>query len=289
MSDTAPSPDRYCTSPIKKPNRSVSKAQPSLSLGITPRRDDHQDTQTTPVFSNFPPFIIPHYHHHYLPTGPGLILEDALEISVSLIRFILSSPCRRNPSAVDDMATTIPVPELSDADYFTSVLQLPEDRTESQIEDDLVEKASALGISIATPDKRVTSSVESASTVATYHARTFSMLSIGSDSTALTNYSSLFGPSSPDPSVPSRRASKELNFSHYDRYLSIIDPHHTQHKSLKKPAPPDASSQSIFSGKTKKTLFGKSGFKIRWKKKSPQPLEVMLLVYPHVHLAPLRS
>lgn len=181
---------------------------------------------------------------------------------------------------VGDMATPIPVPELSDAEYFASVLQLAEDRTESQIEDDLVAKANELGISIATPEKRITSSVESASTVATYHARTFSMLSIGSDSTALTNYSSLFGPSSPDPSVPSRRGSKDLNFSHYDRYLSIIDPHHTHHKSFKKPASPDASTQSIFSGKTKKSIFGKSGFKIRWKKKTPQPLEVMLLVSP---------
>ncbi|CAM1502150.1 Fc.00g041340.m01.CDS01 [Cosmosporella sp. VM-42] len=180
-------------------------------------------------------------------------------------------------TAAADMAANNAVPELSDAEYFASVLQLHEDLSENQIEDDLVTKANALGISTGTVDKRITSSVESASTVATYHARTFSMMSAGSTSTALTNYSSLFGPPSPDPNLASQRESKDLSFSQYDRYLSVVDPHHNQHKFLKGPPDADTAAQSVFSGKTKKSLFNvKSGFKIRWKKKSPQPLEVML-------------
>ncbi|KAJ4308978.1 hypothetical protein N0V84_011773 [Fusarium piperis] len=166
-------------------------------------------------------------------------------------------------------------PELSDIDYFLTVLQLPDGRTESQIEDDLVSKANALGISTAAvADKRITSSVESASTV--YNARTFSMLSGGSTSTALTTHSSLFGP--PTPDLSSARQSKDLSFAQYDRYLSIIDPHHNHPKFLKEPPPPDPTTQSIFSGKTnKRSLFSvKSGFKLRWRKKAPQPLEVLM-------------
>lgn len=184
-------------------------------------------------------------------------------------------------AAADIMAAAIPVPEISDAEYFSAVLRLLEDRNEDQIEDELVAKANTLGISTPTSDKRVTSSVESASTVATYHARTFSMLSTASGSTALSNYSSLFGPASPELNLSSRRTSKDLNFSHYDRYLSIVDPHQSHLKFLKESHHSDPAAQSILSGKTKKSIFGKSGFKMRWRKKAaPQPLEVMLLVNP---------
>ncbi|KAF4979344.1 hypothetical protein FZEAL_4430 [Fusarium zealandicum] len=168
-------------------------------------------------------------------------------------------------------------PELSNLDYFITVLQLPDGRTESQIEDDLVSKANALGISTtAVADKRITSSVESASTV--YNARTFSMLSGGSASTALTNHSSLFGPPTPDLTLSSARQSKDLSFAQYDRYLSIIDPHHNHPKFLKEQPPPAPAAQSIFSGKTnKRILFSvKSGFKLRWKKKPPRPHEVIM-------------
>ncbi|KAF9776201.1 hypothetical protein IL306_005649 [Fusarium sp. DS 682] len=168
-------------------------------------------------------------------------------------------------------------PELSDIDYFITVLQLPDGRTENQIEDDLVSKANALGISSApVADKRITSSVESASTV--YNARTFSMLSGGSTSTALTTHSSLFGPSTPDLALSSGRQSKDLSFSHYDRYLSVIDPHYNHSKATRESQAPDAATQSIFSGKTKRSLFSvRSGFRLRWKKKaSLQPLHVIL-------------
>ncbi|KAF4339964.1 ariadne-2 [Fusarium beomiforme] len=168
-------------------------------------------------------------------------------------------------------------PELSDLDYFITVLQLSDGRTENQIEDDLVSKANALGISSApVADKRITSSVESASTV--YNARTFSMLSAGSTSTAPTTHSSLFGPSTPDLALSSGRQSKDLSFSQYDRYLSVIDPHYNHSKAMRESQAPDAATQSIFSGKTKRSLFSvRSGFRLRWKKKaSPQPFQVIL-------------
>ncbi|KAH7019929.1 hypothetical protein EDB80DRAFT_211258 [Ilyonectria destructans] len=173
------------------------------------------------------------------------------------------------------------VPELRDPDYVTAVLQLPAGRTECQIDDDLVAKANALGISAeAVTEKRITSSVESASTV--YNARTFSMLSGGSTSTALTAHSSLFAPTTPDLGLASARESKDLNFAQYDRYLSILDPHHNPSKFLKEPTQADATAQSVFSGKTRRSLFSvKSGLKnrIRWRKKAPQSLEVMMTCF----------
>ncbi|KAF4433808.1 ariadne-2 [Fusarium acutatum] len=182
-----------------------------------------------------------------------------------------------------DTNTGATAPELSDLDYFVTVLQLPHGRTENQIEDDLVSKANALGISSApVTDKRITSSVESASTV--YNARTFSMLSAGSTSTALTTHSSIFGPSTPDLALSSARQSKDLSFSQYDRYLSVIDPHHNHSKTTGDSQTPDATAQSIFSGKTKRSLFSvRSGFRLRWKKKaSPQPLQVILCVLTRI-------
>lgn len=176
-----------------------------------------------------------------------------------------------------DANTGATAPELNDSDYFITVLHLTDGRTENQIEDDLVSKANALGISSApVADRRITSSVESASTV--YNARTFSMLSGGSTSTALTTHSSLFGPPTPDPALSSGRLSKDLSFAHYDRYLSVIDPHHNHPKTTNE-SPPANSSPSIFSGKTRRSLFSvKSGFKLRWKKKPLQPIQAVLCV-----------
>ncbi|RGP62663.1 hypothetical protein FLONG3_10156 [Fusarium longipes] len=175
-----------------------------------------------------------------------------------------------------DTNTGATAPELNDLDYFINVLHLLDGRTENQIEDDLVSKANALGISSApVTDKRITSSVESASTA--YNARTFSMLSGGSTSTALTTHSSLFGPPTPDPAPSSGRQSKDLSFGQYDRYLSVIDPHHNHPKTIRQSLTPANPPPSIFSGKTKRSLFSvKSGFRLRWKKKSPQPIQVVL-------------
>lgn len=181
-----------------------------------------------------------------------------------------------------DTNTGATAPELSDLDYFINVLHLTNGRTENQIEDDLVSKANALGISSApVADKRITSSVESASTV--YNARTFSMLSGGSTSTALTTHSSLFGPPTPDPALSHGRQSKDLNFTQYDRYLAVIDPHHNHPKTTREPLPPNNATPSIFSGKTKRSLFSvRSTFKLRWKKKPPQPFQVILYVLTRI-------
>lgn len=201
---------------------------------------------------------------------------------------ISTSPASPNPDAVaaavaaPNPDATVNVPELRDPAYINAVLNLSPGLTESQVDAQLLAKANALGISTDAPnDKRITSSVESASTV--YNARTFSMLSGGSTSTALTTQSSLFSPASPELGLASVRESKDLSFSQYDRYLSIIDPNHHTTKHPKDPPPHDHSSRSVFSGKTKKSLFSvKSGFKNRmpWRKKSktPQPMEVIMSV-----------
>lgn len=181
-----------------------------------------------------------------------------------------------------DTNTGATAPELSDLDYFINVLHLTNGRTENQIEDDLLSKANALGISSApVADKRITSSVESASTV--YNARTFSMLSGGSTSTALTTHSSLFGPPTPDPALSHGRQSKDLSFTQYDRYLSVIDPHHNHPKTTREPSPAKNATPSIFSGKTKRSLFSvRSTFKLRWKKKPPQPFQAIVYVLTRI-------
>jgi hypothetical protein len=171
------------------------------------------------------------------------------------------------------------LPELNESEYLREVLRLGGDKSEKAVDDELVAKASALGISISRPstsDKRNTSSAESASTVVTYHARTFSSASNGSASTALTSHSSVFhGPTTNSPVVTtvSRRRSKSLSFSHYEKYLTQIDPHINQPKFLKEPPPEtiDTSGQSLFSVSTKRSFFSiKRGIKsrMRWRKKS---------------------
>lgn len=188
----------------------------------------------------------------------------------------------QNPAVTSSTANS-PIPELSDDEYFLSVLQLP-DRA-AKVDDELLAKASSLGISTSVTDKRNTTSIESTSTVATYHARTFSILSNGSVSTALTNHSSLYGKqtpeSAPSPRTP-KRDSKDLSFTHYDRYLKQTDPQFDQQKFLRQSPTPgqvDPVAHSVLSAKSRRSFFSiKSGFKdrLRWRRKGPQPLESML-------------
>jgi hypothetical protein len=147
-----------------------------------------------------------------------------------------------------------------------------------------------LGIQLPTPpteDKRNTSSAESqASTVATYHARTFSSASNASSNTVLTSRSSIAaapaGAALAAPAIVTRKRSKSLSFSQYEKYLSSIDPTLSQPKFLKEPPPEqrDVSGQSLFSVSTRKSLFSiKDGIKrIRWKKKTKSNIQIRVLV-----------
>ena len=180
------------------------------------------------------------------------------------------------------------LPEISDASYFVEVLRLPSYRTETHYDDELDAKANALGLPLPGPastGKRNTSSAQSASTIATtFHARTFSTDSNGSASTALTTQSSIFGPPEPEhaPSESnSGRGTKSISFAQYDRYLSQLAPNLDQPKFDKPQPPPDSSTRSLFSVRTRKSLLSvKSGIKnkMRWRKKDAGPYEPLMLV-----------
>ncbi|KAF6834277.1 IBR domain-containing protein [Colletotrichum plurivorum] len=188
-------------------------------------------------------------------------------------------------SSTPDMAhcppTALPSPEDDDSEYRDQVLRLSSQATEADVENDLVAKATALGISTAalSPEKRNTSSVESrASTVATQHVRTFSTASCDSASTTLTSHPSLNATPAtaaavdPPPNPLVRKRSKSLTFSHYDKYLSQLDPNIHQPKIQKAPPPIplDASTHSLFSVNSRRSYFSiKEGIrKIRWRRRS---------------------
>jgi hypothetical protein len=191
-------------------------------------------------------------------------------------------------------------PELSDHDFLVEVLRLPADgkRTEADLDRELAERARELGISdpssrpsTSTADdisKRNTSSAESATTATTSHGRTFSSASDGSAaSTAITSQSSVvveaYNASAGNPTLAaaptlSRRRSKSLSFSHYEKYLQQIDPNINQPKFLKEPPPDtiDTSAQSLFSVSTRRSYVSiKRGIKsrMRWRKKTAPSME----------------
>ena len=170
--------------------------------------------------------------------------------------------------------------ELSEAEYYNAVLQLPVEKSETHLDDEIISRAESLGIIVpppieALPDKRYTSSAQSASTAVTYHGRTFSTGSTGSASTALTAQSSICATSKSSPlSGNKKQPPKDLNFAQYERYLSKLEPILDQPKFRKGSVAADTSSKSLFSVSTKRSVFSiKSGLKtrMRWRRKSIQP------------------
>ncbi|KAK0655877.1 hypothetical protein B0T16DRAFT_292868, partial [Cercophora newfieldiana] len=134
-------------------------------------------------------------------------------------------------------------PELIDLDYFREVLRLPEGTTAADIEVKLATKANELGIQLpvsrcSTAEEQNVSGDESARTVVSNHGRTASTSSNGSANTGLTSQTS--HPSTVIPAtltestnvVVTRRRSKSLTFSHYEKYLSHLDPNLSQPKFL---------------------------------------------------------
>lgn len=201
---------------------------------------------------------------------------------------ILPLSATRISTGTVDTAT---LPEVEDGGYFSQVLHLPASKTENEYDEELRARATALGITIPQPpppteaDQRNTSSARSASTVVTFHARTFSAGSGGSGSTALTDLSSLFGPPSPvlkatDGSTKAK--SKVLSYSQYEKYLATLSPALDQPKMRKASGPAVTnSSRSLFSVRTGKSFASmKSGLKtkLRWRRRSIQPFELAVYV-----------
>ncbi|UKZ74292.1 hypothetical protein TrVFT333_001954 [Trichoderma virens FT-333] len=144
------------------------------------------------------------------------------------------------------------IPELSDSEYLTEVLRLPEGKTEAQADQELVARANAAGIAATLPSvasQRHPASNCSVSSFGTQQDRTFSNASNGSASSALTPHSSVFGsPSSLfDTGSGVRRGSiASLTFSHYERYISSLDTATIQAQPPRVPLlANDGSAQSV--------------------------------------------
>lgn len=139
-------------------------------------------------------------------------------------------------------------PELDDADYFRQVLCLSDSASDIDVEKGLVARATALGLEIpATAEPAVeeatSSSDESGPTIISHHGRNTSTSSNGTTGTGLTSQTSHRSTAIPTTLVESantsatRRRSKSLTFSQYEKYVSQLDPalnqpkFHSPHKA----------------------------------------------------------
>lgn len=184
------------------------------------------------------------YDTHTLD-GPGLaptplgaaVGLDAFAVRVSYMALLPTPP----PPA--DLADTQVVAshEFGDADYIREVLGRPATAAETDIEQELVAKAAALGIELPISATRFTAIEPSSPTAVSsdaldlQHGRT---VSTGSNETAVcrvesnASHQSTVMPATLTES-PGRRRSRSLSFSQYEKYLSQVDPALDQPKFLR--------------------------------------------------------
>ncbi|KAM4064912.1 IBR domain-containing protein [Hirsutella rhossiliensis] len=177
-------------------------------------------------------------------------------------------------------------PELSDALYSATVLQLPADKSEDHLDLELLARAHALGIraslSSVSHYRRPASVALSESCASSSQEQLFSTASDGSASTYLTPHSSIIGPPSPDVATADQASSRHPklpSFSPYEKFLAHRNPAPDSTKSTSgKSFTTDSSAQSIFSVSTRKGL---SGFRSRMtlRKKSTRSFEPSLICY----------
>ncbi|GAB1311739.1 hypothetical protein MFIFM68171_01949 [Madurella fahalii] len=141
-----------------------------------------------------------------------------------------------------DPADGLPaLPELRDADYLREVLGYDGDATEADVEQEMMVKAAALGVELPvsrrpdTQDDPSTPTGESAHTLVLQHGRTVSSASDETAATALTLQTSNHSIAVPATAteVSSRRRSRSLTFTQYEKYLSQVDPALDQPKFLR--------------------------------------------------------
>ncbi|KAL2757850.1 hypothetical protein ACRALDRAFT_1074716 [Sodiomyces alcalophilus JCM 7366] len=176
------------------------------------------------------------------------------------------------------------LPELIVSEYIRQVLQLPDLEAQESFEADLFSKAASWDIPLPNPvfvfppdeQKRNTGTESQVSTVATSYTRTFSSVSCGSASTALTSPSAtedLHDAEVLRGSSSSSKPSRTPSFTHYDKYLAQVESNPGQHKpkypESQTPRSPVDSVQSLFSVSSRKNYFGiMNGMrKIRWGKR----------------------
>lgn len=173
---------------------------------------------------------------------------------------------------------TNPQDELNDAAFIVEVLL--SGHTEEQLEDELVAKATALGVSIPRPpspaEKHDYSGADSDATLSSDHARNTSP---DSGETAVAHVTSgqssqpdtSANPQGPIHTQPGPRArSRSLNFSTYDKYLSQVEPNLCQPKFLRRTPAPTGSAPNVLSFRTRMSYISiKNGLKtgVLWKKR----------------------
>lgn len=147
------------------------------------------------------------------------------------------APSPLSPALADpaDNPTNSP-PELSDADYLRQVLlvQPGDNRSEGDIDRELIEKASVLGVELPIGTRlddgddddggpNYTSAAESDDTLIIQHGRTISTSSNATSNSGLTSRQSAVIPATLTESATARRRSRSLTFSHYEKYLGQIN------------------------------------------------------------------
>lgn len=151
-----------------------------------------------------------------------------------------------------------PPPELNDADYAREVLGCADERTEAALDEALATKAAGLGISLPlprtpTPREANAFDVDAADAGAggSQHGRSASTSSNETTASGLTSQTSHRSQVIPatlteTTNVTSRRRSKSLSFSQYEKYLSHVDPTAAAHQP--KFLNPAASGRSEWPG-----------------------------------------
>lgn len=163
--------------------------------------------------------------------------------------------------------------EYNDHDYVREVLQLDVGKTESVLDESLVQEAENLGITISRPPTPTNnhethmSMSNSAITVASHHARTTSSSSKESASTGMTSTSSneQFDNSTLPQTRKRSSARRNLSFSEYEKYLAQQDAQDPNKQSLPPPIPAEPAP-SLFSVSTRKSYYSiKSNFSRRFR------------------------
>lgn len=156
-------------------------------------------------------------------------------------------------------------PELSEADYLAEVLGSTTKLSQTEIDEELAAKARALGVSPSRPSSSsrlepayMSSALPQATPGAGRHARSESAASVGSVASRVAQYPrKAMSMETPAAGALSSKRSKSLTFSHYDKYLTQVDPVPQQPKSQpeERPSPSEPTSNRRLSiASIKKTL-----------------------------------
>lgn len=130
-----------------------------------------------------------------------------------------------------------------DVDYLVDVLQLDGNKTESDLDEEIIAKAIALGIDVGSPPLEGIAPRASTSTASLSPCQTrgYTSSSAHSSSTSQSSVSDAFAGSTAKGTLKPRRWSGALDFSIYDEYVAGLGPNISQPKFAKAGATDGAS------------------------------------------------